>query len=68
MPQELRNRPAVLCTHDWYIVARRFDLDVVECTRCHTRETAPATAPDDDGPPRFDFRGIDAWKTNPDRP
>lgn len=67
MPEELGNRATVPCSHDWFIVARRFDQDVVECSRCHTRETAPTT-PDDDGVAGFDFGGYDLWRTNPDRP
>jgi hypothetical protein len=61
------SRGAVPCGHDWFIVSRRPGLDVVECVRCHTRETRDAPEPDNDPPVSFDFRGYDLWRSTDPR-
>jgi hypothetical protein len=69
MDSELRTRSTVPCDHEWITLRRQLDgMDVVACLRCGTRETRPETRPDDYQAPSFNFRGYDAWKTNPSRP
>ena len=59
------SRDAVPCGHDWFIVSRRPGFDVVECVRCHTRETRPGPEPEPESLPPFDFWRVDLWKTTP---